>query len=109
MIDHARHLRQVILAEIGADGQARLSAASAAVGAPAPDAPALAHDVASRYARGAGFAAVVPGAIDVAALAPSSIVADPAAREVLAGARAALAAMRGALGLGAGAGAARST
>jgi hypothetical protein len=88
----ARFLRQVILPEIGAAGQRRIEAARASVGG-----DGLAHEVASRYARGAGFAAVSPGAIDVDALAPASIAADPAARAVLAGSRAALAEMRRAL------------
>jgi hypothetical protein len=56
--------------------------------------PSLAHELAGLYARGAGFAAIVPGAIDVEALAPEAIVATPAARALLAGSRAALAEIR---------------
>ena len=93
----ARFLRQVLLPEIGAEGQARICASKAAVGGTSP-----AHKVAELYARGAGFGAVEPGAIDVDALAPPSIVRSPAARDVCAGARAALAAMREALALSGG-------
>lgn len=85
----ARFVRQVLLPEIGEAGQRRLGSASAAVGG-----EGLAHEVATRYALGAGFAEIVPGALDVDALAPAAIVSDPSARQVLAGARAALAEMR---------------
>lgn len=99
MSDYVRFLRQMLLAEVGETGQARIAAAVAAVGAPSNAGPTLAHDVASRYARGAGFARVEAGAVDVDALAPVAIVRVAAAREVLAGSRAALASMRAALGL----------
>jgi hypothetical protein len=103
-----RFLRQVLLPEIGAEGQARIGRAAAAVlprgaslgGAEAVSGAAadpLAHEVAALYARGAGFGALSPGDIDVAALSPASIVAAPAARAVLAGARAALAQIRAAI------------
>lgn len=95
MSDAARFLRQVLLPEIGVEGQARIQASSAAVGGGA----GLAHEVAQMYARGAGFARVEPGLIDVDALAPAHVVRTPAAREVLAGARAALAALRAAVGI----------
>ena len=88
----ARFLRQVLLPEIGEAGQRRLGEATAAVAG-----EGLAHEIAARYAEGAGFGTVAPGAIDVDALAPSAIVKDPCAREVLAGARAALREMRAAL------------
>jgi hypothetical protein len=84
-----RFVRQVLLPEIGEDGQRRLCAASAAVGG-----AGLAHEVATRYAEGAGFAAVVAGPVDEEALAPAALVSTPAARAVLAGARAALAELR---------------
>ena len=90
----ARFLRQILLPEIGEAGQQRLGEASAAVAG-----TGLAHEVAARYAEGAGFGHVAPGVIDVDALAPTSIVKDARAREVLAGARAALREMRGALGM----------
>jgi hypothetical protein len=99
-VNDPRTLRQLLLTEIGPEGQARLAEATARVldrGAAAP----LAHEVAERYARGAGFGALGEGAIDVEALAPTRIAAAPAARAVLAGARAALAEMRAALGLAA--------
>jgi hypothetical protein len=89
----ARFVRQILLPEIGEAGQRRIEAASAAVAG-----DGLAHEVASRYAKGAGFTGVRPGAIEVDALAPAGIVTEPSARQVLAGARAALAEMRRALG-----------
>ncbi|WP_437285153.1 hypothetical protein [Sorangium sp. So ce406] len=98
-MDDPRYLRQVLLAEIGPEGQARLGAATARVLGGGGGAPPLAHEVAERYARGAGFGAVAAGAIDLDALAPADLVTSPAARAVLAGARAALAEMRAALGL----------
>ena len=82
-----------MLPEIGESGQARIAGASAHVGG-----DGLAHEIAARYAEGAGFASVGEGAIDVDALAPPSLVTSPAAREVLAGSRAALAQIRAALG-----------
>jgi len=88
----ARFVRQVLLPEIGEAGQRRLEAASAAVGG-----DGLAHEIAARYAVGAGFSGVVPGSVDVAALAPADLVTDPGARQILAGSRAALAEMRRAL------------
>ena len=84
-----RFVRQILLPEIGEAGQRRLGAASAAVGG-----SGLAHEVASRYAEAAGFAAVLDGPIDTVALAPADIVTSFPAREVLAGARAALAEIR---------------
>ncbi|MFT3776160.1 MAG: hypothetical protein QM820_63260 [Minicystis sp.] len=87
-----RFLRQVLLPEIGEAGQRRLGASEAAVGG-----EGIAHEVAARYAEGAGFAAIVAGPVDVEALAPQAIVRTTAAREVLAGSRAALAEMRRAL------------
>lgn len=92
----ARFVRQILLPEIGEAGQARLAQARAAVGG-----PSLAHEIAGLYARGAGFAELVPGAIDVDALAPVSLVSTPAARALLAGSRAALAEIRRAVSSGA--------
>jgi hypothetical protein len=74
-----RYLRQVLL--FGPEGQERLSRAIAAVGG-----GSLAQVVATRYAEGAGMR-VVPGEVEHE---DESIVTDPAARAVLAGARAAL-------------------
>jgi hypothetical protein len=81
----------VLLPEIGAEGQRRIGASVANV---AGDPGSVAHEVASLYALGAGFSAVAPSPIDVAALAPEPLVTSPAAREVLAGARAALGEIR---------------
>jgi hypothetical protein len=88
----ARFVRQVLLPEIGIEGQARIGRATAAVSG-----ASAAHEVASLYAGGAGFGALATGPIDLDALAPRAIVATPAAREVLAGSRAALAAIRAAV------------
>lgn len=90
----ARYLRQVLLPEIGAEGQRRIAASVARVEG---DPSSLAHEVASLYARGAGFSAVAAGPIDISALAPPAMVSHPSAREVLAGARAALAELRRAI------------
>jgi hypothetical protein len=90
MADPARFVRQVLLPEIGEAGQARIAATVASV-----DGEGLAHEVATLYARGAGFREVAPGVIDRESLAPSSLVTHAAARDVLAGARATLAVMRG--------------
>ncbi|MGK3991921.1 hypothetical protein [Sorangium sp. So ce1024] len=98
-MDDPRYLRQVLLAEIGPEGQAKIGAATARVLGGGDGAPPLAHEVAERYARGAGFGALEKGAIDLDALAPADLVTSPPARAVLAGARAALAEMRAALGL----------
>lgn len=92
-----RWLRQVLLPEIGPVGQAQIARAAAPVLASGRVEAALAHEVAERYARGAGFGELVPGALDLAALAPDDLVSSPAAREVLAGSRAALAAIRAAI------------
>lgn len=97
MTSAARYVRQILLPEIGSSGQARIEGASAAVGGK----DSLSHEVAELYARAAGFREVMPGPIDVSELAPLEDVRSPAAREVLAGARAALAAIREAVGIGA--------
>lgn len=90
-----RYVRQMLLPEIGEAGQRRLIAATAAVSG-----EGFAHAVAARYAEAAGFGAIAEGAIDVAALAPEAIVKTAEARELLAGARAALAEIRRAAGEG---------
>jgi hypothetical protein len=92
--DPERFLRQVLLPEIGPAGQARLAGARADVGG-----AGLAHDVAARYARAAGVGHVAAGHVDVDALAPGEVCAHEAPRAVLAGARAALAAVRAGVGL----------
>lgn len=85
----ARYGRQVLLREVGHEGQGRVLRATAAVGG-----ETLAHRAAVRFALRSGFHGVSPGAVDVESLAPSSIVTVPAARSILAGARCALAAFR---------------
>ena len=85
----SRFVRQILLPEIGDDGQRRLASAVARVSG-----ASLAHEVASRYAVGAGFGRALPGDIDVDRLAPPELVTSAPAREVLAGARAALAELR---------------
>ena len=91
MSSAARFLRQVLLPEIGAEGQRRIGESAAHVGG---DGASLAHEIGSLYARGAGFAQILPGPIDVAELAPEHLAREPTAREVLAGARAALRELR---------------
>ena len=95
MSEAARFVRQILLPEIGEAGQRRIGAATAAVAG-----DGLAHEVAVRYVEAAGFGAVAAGGVDVAALAPASLVTDAHARAVLAGARAALAELRRAVGVG---------
>ena len=85
----ARYGRQILLAELGVEGQARICATTAPVGG-----ATFAHEVAARYAERAGFASVTPGVIDLDALAPPGIVQRPEARAVLAAARVVLAEMR---------------
>lgn len=92
MIDRARHLRQILVAEIGEAGQARIANAEAMVLG-----TGLAHEVAARFAEGAGFARLLTGEVSEAALAPA-FVHLPAARAVLSGSRSALREIRRALG-----------
>ncbi len=81
----ARFVRQIMLDAVGARGQRALLSGAARVAG---------HEVAELYAGRAGVGSLVPGLVDEASLAPESIVAEPAARSVLAGARAALAELR---------------
>lgn len=90
----ARFLRQILLAEIGSEGQALICKAQAAVCG-----EGLRYDIASRYAGRAGFGRLSAGAIDLSSAAPHHMVRTEAAREVLAGARASLAEIRRALQL----------
>lgn len=92
-IDGERYLRQILLPEIGPAGQALIQRGAAAVAG-----EGLAAEVAIRYARTAGFGAVTEGVVDLDALAPRSVCAFDASRAVVAGARAALAELRAALG-----------
>jgi hypothetical protein len=91
VIDFARYVRQVLVADVGEAGQRRIQACDAPVAG-----PTLAHEVASLYAKGAGVRAVTPGVIDVDALAPPACT-TPEARAVLAGSRAALRVLLGAV------------
>ena len=86
-----RYTRQMLLAEIGEEGQRRLGAATAAV-----TGSSLAHEVAAAYATRAGIGNVVPGVIDEARSAPVFLEYG-APRAVVAGSRAALSAMRAAI------------
>lgn len=92
-LDEARFLRQMLLPEVGVVGQALIQRGSAAVGG-----QGLANDVAIRYVRTAGIGTVTDGAIDVDLLAPPAVCAYEPSRAVVAGARAALAELRAALG-----------
>lgn len=95
-----RYLRQVLVAEVGARGQAALASFEGESVA-GPGAWSLAERVAERYLAGAGLP---PAASRVACdpcapgAAPLDLVRDAAAREVLAGARDALGVMLRALG-----------
>jgi hypothetical protein len=91
--DPRRFVRQILVAEIGEAGQARLADAVSPVSG-----DGLAHEIATAYASRAGVGSVVPGPLDEAALAPA-FLEDPAARAVVAGSRAALASLRAALGM----------
>jgi len=92
-----RYARQMLLAEIGEDGQRRLGAAVASVGG-----DGLCHEIATSYARRAGMGSIAPGPIDERGLAPSFLeLAAP--RAVVAGSRAALSSLRAALFAGTGA------
>ena len=86
-----RYTRQMLLAEIGEEGQRRLGEATAAV-----TGEGLAHEVAAAYAARAGIGHIVPGVVDAARLAPA-FLEQGAARAVVAGSRAALSAMRAAV------------
>jgi hypothetical protein len=94
-VDAARYLRQLLLADVGAAGQARIAAARARVGGDTP-----AHAIAELYARRAGFAGIEPAAArEPSGDAGGVEVRAAAARDVLAGARLALREARRALGL----------
>lgn len=81
----------MLLEEFGERGQRQLGAAVAAVAG-----EGLAHEIAAAYARRAGMGGVVPGSIDERGLAPS-FLEHAAPRAVVAGSRAALAALRSVL------------
>jgi hypothetical protein len=83
----------MLVAEIGEAGQARLAQAVAPLSG-----DGLAHEIATAYASRAGIGRVVRGAIDERSLVPA-FLEEPAVRSVVAGSRAALAAIRRALGM----------
>ena len=97
MNEFRRYARQMLLAEIGEDGQRRLGAATAALAG-----EDLAHEIAATYAARAGIGRIAPGPIDERALAPW-FLEHAAPRALVAGSRSALAALRDALGVGTGA------
>jgi hypothetical protein len=90
VIDRPRYVRQMLLAEIGEEGQQRLEVATAELAG-----DGLLHEIAATYAARAGIGRVVPGEV-ASSLAPS-FLENPAARAMVAGSRAALLAMRSAL------------
>jgi hypothetical protein len=81
----------MLVAEVGEAGQERLAQATVALGGEGLD-----HFIACAYAERAGVGAIVDGPLDHAALAPP-FLDIPAARSVVAGARAALGALRAVL------------
>jgi hypothetical protein len=96
----ARLVRQALVPGVGEAGIQRLARAHAALGSDlAQDGSQtpLSIDIARVYAERAGFASVAVGALDIESLAPANIVSRAAPREVLAGARAAVRAIREAL------------
>lgn len=86
-----RYARQMLVAEVGDIGQERLARATVALFG-----DGLAHRIACAYAERAGVGEIISGPLDEAALAPPFVM-NPATRAVVAGARAALAAMRAVL------------
>ena len=82
-MDPARHMRQILLAEIGSEGQARIARAAARVAG-----PSAAHAVAEL--------SPAPSSIPSGG---EELVRTPAARDLLAGARLALLEIRRAVGM----------
>lgn len=91
-MDRERFVRQILLPEIGEEGQKAIGSGTAHVLG-----PSLAHEVARLYAERAGFThlAEAPGELDPGV--PREWVENDAARAVLAGARAALRSIAAAL------------
>jgi hypothetical protein len=87
MQDFRRYQRQMLVPGVGPEGQDRIARAAARVGGVGPS-----YEVAARYATGAGFARVEPA--DAGAVPAPPFLSLPASRAVLAGSRAALAAIR---------------
>ena len=94
MSEFRRYARQMLLPEIGEEGQRRLGSATASVAG-----DGLVHEIAATYAARAGMGRIARGPIDEHALAPS-FLQHAAPRATVAGARSALAALRDALGVG---------
>lgn len=88
--DLARYGRQILLPHVGIEGQERLAGATAAF-----DGPGLDGEIARRYLERAGVGRISPGAV-AEGLAPAWMRHE-APRAVLAGSRAALAALRSVL------------
>jgi hypothetical protein len=85
-MDAERYLRQIVLVEIGEAGQRALEASTAPVLG-----TSAAHEVARLYAERAGFGRLDEGPADLDAASTGDVsLATPAARDVLAGSRAAL-------------------
>lgn len=94
-VDRNRRLaRQMLLPEIGVEGQNRIAATSASLDVAALGERTLMHRVAICYAERAGFGALGVGDLDEEALAPRSLALHSGPRAVLAGARAAVVAIR---------------
>ena len=87
MNDLRRFARQIIVDGVGEDGQRRLAEATAPVLG-----SGLAHEIATSYASRAGVGRIVPGSIDPAL--ETGFLELGAARDVVAGSRAALATIR---------------
>ena len=94
-MNRQRYLRQILLAEIGTEGQAALERAHLCLSG-----ETLAHDVATLYALRAGVGSVGNGEVPLDALAPVELCGNLAARQVLAGSRAAVRALLSAAGNG---------
>lgn len=90
MNDLRRFARQIIVEGVGEEGQRRLAEATAPVAG-----SGLAHEIATSYASRAGVGSITAGPIDVAL--GSDFLELDAARAVVAGSRAALAVIRGAI------------
>jgi hypothetical protein len=88
--DLRRFARQIIVDGVGEDGQRRLAEATASVGG-----HGLAHEIATSYASRAGVGRIAAGSIDPAL--ETEFLELAAARAVVAGSRAALATIRGAV------------
>src|SRR5262249_20476148 len=88
--DLRRFARQMIVEGVGEEGQRRLAEVTARVAG-----SGLAHEIATSYASRAGVGTIEPGTIDPAL--GSAFLELEAARAVVAGSRAALAVIRGAI------------